>query len=218
MAELRINGCVVVITRQNSDPRTNGISQNTCYLYPSVLFVEALVDLLSLLEQDKLLGIFDRGLLSRIAIALFQACLRPLLDQQADGSWNQSIEETAYGILILTEARRVCFFDDLHQPLDGAIERALAFVNSISDHSLDCIWIEKVSYASPLLTESYLLAAPKAAAPHLELRLDPASGTTRLRRAWISTSSWTSTSSCFIKHSSSVSDRGHALPAPTTSA
>lgn len=121
------------------------------------------MDLLSLLEQDKLLGIFDQDLQSRIAITLFQACLRPLLDQQADGSWNQSIEETAYGILILTEARRVCFFDDLHQPLDDAIGRGVAFVNSISAHPLNYIWIEKVSYASPLLTESYLLAALKAA-------------------------------------------------------
>jgi hypothetical protein len=125
--------------------------------------VEALVDLVSLLEQNKLLGIFDRDLQSRIVITLFQACLRPLLDQQADGSWNQSIEETAYGILILTEARRVCFFDELRQPLDSAIERGVVFVNSISAHPLNYIWIEKVSYASPLLTESYLLAALKAA-------------------------------------------------------
>jgi aphidicolan-16beta-ol synthase/syn-copalyl-diphosphate synthase len=125
--------------------------------------VEALVDILNLIEQDKLPGVFDEDLQHRLAVALFQACLRPLLDQQADGSWNQSIEETAYGILILSEARRVCFFNDLRQPLDDAIARGVAFVQSIKERPLNYIWIEKVSYASRLLTDSYLLGALKAA-------------------------------------------------------
>ncbi|KAI1816639.1 terpene synthase family protein [Poronia punctata] len=136
---------------------------NTCYLYPSVLLVEALTDILHLIEQDKLPGVFDSELQSRLAVALFQACLRPLLDQSPDGSWNQSIEETAYGILILSEARRVCFFNDLRQPLDNAIKRGVTYIQSIHDRPPSYIWIEKVSYASPLLTDSYLLAALKAA-------------------------------------------------------
>ncbi|KAI1128184.1 Copalyl diphosphate synthase [Nemania abortiva] len=136
---------------------------NTCYLYPSVLIVEAFVDILNLIEQNKLPGVFDEDLQSRLAVALFQACLRPLLDQQADGSWNGSIEETAYGVLILSEARRVCFFNDLRQPLDQAIERGVAFIQSIEDRPLNYIWIEKVSYASRLLTDSYTLGALKAA-------------------------------------------------------
>ncbi|TGJ87119.1 hypothetical protein E0Z10_g1665 [Xylaria hypoxylon] len=135
---------------------------NTCYLYPSVLIVEAFVDILNLIEQDKLPGVFDEDLQSRLAVALFQACFRPLLDQQADGSWNQSIEETAYGVLILSEARRVCFFNDLRQPLDDAIERGVAYIKSIEERPLNYIWIEKVSYASRLLTDSYVLAAFKA--------------------------------------------------------
>ncbi|GAW15751.1 hypothetical protein ANO14919_051710 [Xylariales sp. No.14919] len=136
---------------------------NTCYLYPSVLIVEALVDILNLIEQNKLPGLFDEDLQSRLAVALFQGCFRPLLDQQADGSWNQSIEETAYGVLILSEARRVCFFNDLRKPLDEAIERGVAFIKSIEERPLNYIWIEKVSYASRLLTDSYVLAALKAA-------------------------------------------------------
>ncbi|KAF2964174.1 hypothetical protein GQX73_g9398 [Xylaria multiplex] len=135
---------------------------NTCYLYPSVLIVEAFVDILNLIEQDKLPGVFDEDLQSRLAVAVFQACFRPLLDQQADGSWNQSIEETAYGVLILSEARRVCFFNDLRQPLDEAIARGVAFIQSIKERPLNYIWIEKVSYASRLLTDSYVLAALKA--------------------------------------------------------
>ncbi|KAI1438940.1 terpene synthase family protein [Xylaria sp. CBS 124048] len=151
---------------------------NTCYLYPSVLMVEAFVDILNLIEQDKLPGVFDKDLQSRLAVALFQACLRPLLDQQENGSWNQSIEETAYGVLILSEARRVCFFDDLRRPLDDAINRAVAFIQSIDDRPLNYIWIEKVSYASRLLTDSYVLAALKAASS------SPATGGTTGSSLW----------------------------------
>ncbi|KAI0906511.1 aphidicolan-16beta-ol synthase [Ustulina deusta] len=140
---------------------------NTCYLYPSVLIVEAFVDILSLIEQDKLPGVFDEDLQARLAVALFQACFRPLLDQQADGSWNSSTEETAYAVLILSEARRVCFFNDLRQPLDAAIERGIAYIKSIGERPLNYIWIEKVSYASRLLTDSYVLGALKAASSTL---------------------------------------------------
>ncbi|KAI0203005.1 Copalyl diphosphate synthase [Astrocystis sublimbata] len=136
---------------------------NTCYLYPSVLIVEAFVDILNLIEQDKLPGLFDENLQSRLAVALFQACFRPLLDQLEDGSWNNNIEETAYGVLILSEARRVTFFNDLRQPLDQAIERGVAYIKSIEERPLNYIWIEKVSYASRLLTDSYVLGALKAA-------------------------------------------------------
>ncbi|KAI0454428.1 Copalyl diphosphate synthase [Xylaria acuta] len=136
---------------------------NTCYLYPSVLIVEAFVDILNLIEQDKLPGVFDENLQSRLAVALFQACFRPLLDQQEDGSWNNSIEETAYAVLILSEARRVSFFNDLREPLDQAIGRGVAYIQSIEERPLNYIWIEKVSYASRLLTDSYVLAALKAA-------------------------------------------------------
>jgi hypothetical protein len=134
---------------------------NTCYLYPSVLLVEVLVDLVSSLELGKLPDVLGQELQHRVAITLYQACLRPLLDQASDGSWNKSIEATAYGVLILTEARRLCFFDRLREPLDEAIRRGIAFADSIGDDEaeLNYIWIEKVSYASILLTKSYLLAA-----------------------------------------------------------
>ncbi|OJJ05787.1 hypothetical protein ASPVEDRAFT_137870 [Aspergillus versicolor CBS 583.65] len=136
---------------------------NTCYLYPSLLVVEALTDLLESIENGQLPDTFDQDTQSRIAVTLFQACFRALLDQQDDGSWNQSLEETAYGLLILTEARRLRFFDDLEAPLSDAIQRGVVFVSSIGDIPASYIWTEKVSYASTLLTESYLLAALKTA-------------------------------------------------------
>ncbi|KAJ6438979.1 Copalyl diphosphate synthase-like protein [Purpureocillium lavendulum] len=136
---------------------------NTSYLYPSFLLVGSLVSLMASLEQNRLLHVFDEDLQSRIAVTLAQACLRPLFDQKDDGSWNHSMEETAYGVLILCEARRLYIFDDLREPLDSAIVRGVAFLDSNDSQVQNYVWIEKVTYASPLLTESYLLAARKAA-------------------------------------------------------
>lgn len=138
---------------------------NTCYLYPSVLLVEALVGLVSLVEGGKLAGVLGQDLQHRVAITLFQACLRPLLDQAADGSWGRSIEATAYAVLILCEARNISFFDRLAEPVNQAIRRGIAFADSMGgdDARPNYIWIEKVSYASPVLTKSYLLAARWAA-------------------------------------------------------
>lgn len=132
-----------------------------CYLYPSVLIVEAFTELLALAEQG---GVeLGQELLSRVAVTLFQACLRTLLGQKENGSWNGSTEETAYGVIVLTEARQFALFDHLQQPLVSAIERGVAFIQSNKVRAPSHIWIEKVNYASPHLTDCYALAALKAA-------------------------------------------------------
>ncbi|KAK2594823.1 hypothetical protein QQS21_007451 [Conoideocrella luteorostrata] len=136
---------------------------NTSYLYPSVLLVESLVDVLAAIEQKKFPGVFDKESMSRLAITLFQASFRPLLDQKPNGSWNNSVEETAYGILILSESRRLHFFEDLLQPLDSAIERGVAYIKSNHNQRPNYIWIEKVSYTTPVVAQSYVLAALRAA-------------------------------------------------------
>lgn len=107
--------------------------------------------------------VFDEESMSRLAITLFQACFRQLLDQKDNGSWNNSIEETAYGIMILGESRRLHFFDDILDPIEKAIKSGVAFLNSTNNKQDNYIWIEKVSYASPLVTDSYLLAALRVA-------------------------------------------------------
>ena len=132
-----------------------------CYLYSSLLIVEAFTELLALTEQGNVeLG---QELLSWVAICLFQACLRTLLGQKENGSWNGSTEETAYGVIILAEARQFAPFDHLQQPLASAIERGVAFIQSTEVRAPSHIWIEKVNYASPHLTDCYVLAALKAA-------------------------------------------------------
>ncbi|KAI6785533.1 Copalyl diphosphate synthase-like protein [Emericellopsis cladophorae] len=149
---------------------------NTSYLYPSVLLVEALVDVLTVVEQGKLPDVLDEETLRRLAITLFQACFRPLLDQKPGGSWNNSVEETAYGVLILGEARKLHMFDDLLEPLHTAIERAAAYMRANQDQPARYIWIEKVSYPSPVVAQSYVLAALRVASDTLSQRKAPSIG------------------------------------------
>ncbi|KAI1213724.1 terpene synthase family protein [Annulohypoxylon truncatum] len=137
---------------------------NHACLYPFLLLVEAFTDLLALVDDDTMLDLLDSELQSRVSITLFQSCLRTMLLQKEDGSWEGSVERTAYGILILCAARRLIFFEDIQEAVDSAIKEAIDFMLSageateLSDHP----WIEKVSYRSPFLTESYVLAALKA--------------------------------------------------------
>lgn len=90
--------------------------QNLCHLYPCLLLVEALTDLLYQIKRGSLtLNLLESDFQSRFSITLFQACSRALLEQRDDGSWMGSIEPTAHGVLILCEARNICFFDELRR-------------------------------------------------------------------------------------------------------
>ncbi|PWY80853.1 aphidicolan-16beta-ol synthase [Aspergillus sclerotioniger CBS 115572] len=139
----------------------NGLGDkwNTSHLYSSLLLVESLVHLLFLVEQGGLKFHID----PKVPIVLFQACLRPLLDQESNGSWEQSVEKTAYATLLLAEARCVSFFDPIREWVETAIEKGVAFLSSTRTDSLTYLWSDKVSYTSLTLTETYVLAALKSA-------------------------------------------------------
>ncbi|KAI1390886.1 Ent-kaurene synthase [Hypoxylon trugodes] len=135
---------------------------NLSHLYPRLLFVEAVTRFVYLIEKGELPALEDQTMQSKVAVCLYQACYRTLLEQFDDGSWNNSIEETAYGTLILSEARRLVLFVDFEEKFSSAIDRSVAFLQT-SNSPPEFLWIEKVSYRSPVLTETYKLAALRAA-------------------------------------------------------
>lgn len=106
----------------------------------------------------------ESDLLLRISITLVQCCVRVALKQGENGSWRNSVEQTSYGILVLSEALRLSCFSDIYPQLEKAIDAAVDFIQShdVSQTSSDYIWVEKVTYASPFLTQCYKLAALKA--------------------------------------------------------
>lgn len=127
-----------------------------------MLLTQAFTDLLALVDNGALPNLFDGELKDRVGITVFQACLRTLLGQRENGSWNNSIEQTSYGVLILAEARRLSYFEDIQGQLELSIHAAVDFIVSFDERPLDYLWIEKVTYRSTLLTDAYKLAALKA--------------------------------------------------------
>ncbi|KHN93735.1 terpene synthase family protein [Metarhizium album ARSEF 1941] len=135
---------------------------NLSCLYPSLLVVQAFVDLLVQLQRGNLKPL-RRDVQSRVHITLFQACLRALLCD----SDSTSVEQAAYRVLILCEARRLSFFDTIRPRIDEYIKDQASLLNTTPNSELESeanrVWIEKVSFGSPLITQGYRLAALKAA-------------------------------------------------------
>lgn len=136
---------------------------NTSHLYSSLLFTEAFTGLLYLVEQGHLADTFSESFLRKAGICLYQTCLRPLLDQCGNGSWGDSIEETAYAVSILGEAQKLVFFQDLQQTLRAAINEGTEYILSFATTEMSYHWSDKVSYGSHSITEAYILAALRQA-------------------------------------------------------
>lgn len=120
------------------------------------------MDLLDQVERGNLEEL-DEDLRMRVYITLFQACLRALLRQ----SNPNSIEETAYHVLVLCEARRLPLFESLAPVVDDKLNTLIFLLENSTESAIEStsnrLWIEKVSYGSRVLTQSYKLAALKAA-------------------------------------------------------
>ncbi|KAK1595401.1 ent-kaurene synthase [Colletotrichum navitas] len=136
---------------------------NLCHLYPTMLMTEAFIRLLAIIDEGRLPSDFlAEELRSKVAIAVFQAGLRTMTEQKEDGSWSQSVEQTSYAVLILSESRRLRHFEFIQSDISDSIKRATYFLQD-AVIAPDLLWIEKVTYSSLLLTKSYRLAALKAA-------------------------------------------------------
>jgi hypothetical protein len=97
-------------------------------------------------------------------ICLYQALVRTLLAQNEDGSWGPigSREETAYGVLLISKASVLPCLDSIRPNIESALESAKRFIQDSSEDHPSYLWVEKVTYGSEVLCESYLLAALRA--------------------------------------------------------
>ncbi|KAF2129174.1 Ent-kaur-16-ene synthase [Dothidotthia symphoricarpi CBS 119687] len=131
------------------------------HLYPTMLLVQGFIDLIWHTEHGAFSDVFHPELLSRVSICIFQACLRTILGQNLDGSWNGQPEETSYAILTLGEAARLLLFKDLQSVLTSAIRRGSTFLQSNHWTSPDQNWTSKTAYRATFVAEAYWLAAVK---------------------------------------------------------
>ncbi|KAK2035800.1 hypothetical protein LZ31DRAFT_636876 [Colletotrichum somersetense] len=129
------------------------------HLYPTMLLVEAFTELLNHPGSSVLIETSGRQLLWRVRICLFQACLRTLLEQDEDGSWDGLPEQTSYAILALAEAWKCSLFDGIASEVRSAINRGARFLQTRSTEPGDHSWISKAAYRVAFVAEAYELAA-----------------------------------------------------------
>ena len=127
-----------------------------------MLLAEVLVHLLELWDKGKLQ--LSSGILQeRLPVVLTQIVNRTLCTQSHTGSWGKidSFEITAYGILTLAAVSSIPWVFRVRGQINHAIRTGQHFLNRTQDSETghQYLWIEKVTYGSQILCESYLLAA-----------------------------------------------------------
>lgn len=130
-----------------------------------MLMADAFSAALALWDAGKLPSLPEKLVRDGIVISLFQALIRTLQTQNDDGSWGTrgSREETSYAVLTIAKAAILPIAESLHPLITKAIESGKRFIENTQESTPVYLWIEKVSYGSAALTESYSLAALKAA-------------------------------------------------------
>lgn len=136
-----------------------------------MLMVEAFSAALTLWDAGKLPSLPEKLVRDGIVISLFQALTRTLQTQNEDGSWGtrSSREETSYAVLTIAKAAILPVAESLHPLITKALESGKRFIENTQESTPVYLWIEKVSYGSAALTESYSLAALKAGLPQFPL-------------------------------------------------
>lgn len=133
-----------------------------------MLVVQALVNLLELVEANRLPEslVSDTTISTKISLAIFHASTRTIDAQENGGSWNQSVEETAYAVILISAAARVTMFDPIRQRLVDAVRAGEKWLQQ-SQHGAsplgEHLWIGKVTYGSSAVTRAFRLAALKSA-------------------------------------------------------
>lgn len=114
-----------------------------------------------ILWDGQMLSSLSLDLVNQIPIVLLQIITRTLLSEESNGSWSQTPEVTAYATLTLVSASAVPWTDSIRVDISAAVTRAKGFLTrSYNYWQLPAyIWVEKVTYASPIISNAYCLAA-----------------------------------------------------------
>lgn len=136
------------------------IEQNRSLQYSMMLLARAFSRILTLWD-GQMLSSLSLDLVNEIPIVLMQIITQTLLSEESNGSWSQIPEVTAYAILTLVGASAVPWADSIRVEVSEAVTRAKSFLTISHNYWWlpAYIWIEKVTYASPVLSHAYCLAA-----------------------------------------------------------
>lgn len=129
-----------------------------------MLMSEGFSKLVQVWDRGDLTGVSTTLIVDRVIISLFQVLVRTLMAQNGNGSWgsSNSREVTAYAILTISKASALPFTVPIRAQIENAIADAQKFLLCTKETAPSYVWVEKVSYGSTVLCESYVLAALKA--------------------------------------------------------
>ena len=134
-------------------------------IYPQMLLVQAFSDFLAFSDRQVIPDMCSSHLKAKVSICVVQACHRTMLEQEANGSWSDSPEQTACGVLLLSECRRLTFLESVEQKINQTIATGIEYLQSFPLESLplERFWNGKTISGSRFLTLSFVLAAMKSA-------------------------------------------------------
>lgn len=129
-----------------------------------MLVAEAFSRLLQVWERGDLSDVPTTLIVDQVLVSLYQVLVHTLMVQNPNGSWgpSNSREVTAYATLTISKASILPFAAPFRAKIDSAIAAAQKFLLSFTDTAPSFLWIEKVTYGSIVLAESYVLAALNA--------------------------------------------------------
>ena len=126
-----------------------------------MLMAEAFSSLLQVWGRGELSAVPTTLIVDQVLMSLYQILVHTLMVQNSNGSWgpSNSREVTAYATLTVSKASILPFVALFRAKIDSAIAAARKFLLSSTDTAPSFLWIEKVTYGSIVLAESYVLAA-----------------------------------------------------------
>ena len=131
-----------------------------------MLMSQSLVKLLEMWDKGLLPGLDGDLIRDELPLVLFQALSRTLQRQRASGFWGRtdSPEETAYSLLAVAALASLPFVRPVDEDIENAIRKGRSALDSFTGaiSGAEYLWIEKVTYSSPILCETYILAALNA--------------------------------------------------------
>ena len=121
----------------------------------------SLTELIRVWNAGKLPHITSNLLVEKAVPALLKILARTLHAQQSDGSWGcvGPREETAYAILTLASLLPLPLAPSVRSKTKSALQRGRNILSSLEGRKPEYIWIEKVTYGSRYLAETYAAAA-----------------------------------------------------------
>jgi hypothetical protein len=138
---------------------------NSSPRYSNMLLVLALTRLFLRYDKGDFHGPLQVSLSRDIIICLSQILSRTLIEQHPDGSWDSSLEVTAYSVLTISRMMLLPYVDKLKiDHIAPALRRGCGYLidhqhDPVQPRREDYVWIEKVSYVSSFLRKVYTVAA-----------------------------------------------------------